>query len=474
VKLSYRQDREPKRYLKAKVPTELIDANQTMLKAKPVHADLRNAHYCDWLEFLNASESWSAEQLRTYQLSEIKRAVRHAYEHTKAYRELYDSAGVGPDSIQTLEDVAKLPIVDKEAIRERLEDFSAHVQNRLYVTTGGSTGIPFGFYRDKRSFSKELASKAHQYHRIGWKEGDRQFVFRGLPIKGKNRMQFYPRFNELRCSSYYLVPELMEAYRKRAFEYRPEWIRSYPSSAYIFAQFLRDTGRAFPPVKGILCASENLYDFQKETLQEVFGTRVFSHYGHYEMAALAGFCEYEDTYHVLPQYGYAELMGPDGRPVTEPGQRGEIVATSFIMEATPFIKYRTRDFATLKSWECSSCGRPYHVWERIDGRLQEFIVTSTGRLISMTAINMHDNIFDHIRQFQFFQEQRGRLTFKFIPKETCVADVVADMRKRLLIKLGDDVALEMESVPEISLTARGKHRFLIQKLSLESLRVAEG
>jgi phenylacetate-CoA ligase len=418
------------------------------------------------MRFLAESENWSADHVSSYQLSEVRRIVRYAYERTRAYRELYARAGVTPDSVQTLDDIVNLPCVEKEMIRDRLEDFSVPLQGRSYVTTGGSTGIPFGFYRDELSFSKELASKAHQYHRIGWKEGDRQLVFRGLPIKRESRMQFYPRFNELRCSSYYLVPERMEAYRKRAFEFRPEWLKCYPSSGYIFASFLKETGRPFPPIKGVLCASENLYDFQEKRLREVLPARVFSHYGHYEMAVLAGFCEYENTYHVLPQYGYAELMGANGRPINEPGQRGEIVGTSFIMHATPFIRYRTRDFATLKSRGCPSCGRPYPVWERIDGRLQEFLVTSTGRLISMTAINMHDSIFDHVRQFQFFQEERGKLRFRYIPKESCCPDVVADMKGRLLVKLGDDVSLCMEQVPEISLTSRGKHRFLIQKLNL--------
>ena len=95
-------------------------------------------------------------------------------------------------------------------------------------------------------------------------------------------------------------------------------------------------------------------------------------------------------------------------------------------------------------------------------------MTSTGRLISMTAINMHDDIFDHIRQFQFFQEQKGKVTFRYIPKETCRPDVVQDMKRRLMVKLGDDVALGMEQVQEIPLTSRGKHRFLIQKLTLNT------
>lgn len=235
----------------------------------------------------------------------------------------------------------------------------------------------------------------------------------------------------------------------------------------ILRHALKETGWPFPPIKGILCASENLYDFQKELLSEVFDARVFSHYGHYEMAVLAGFCEYEDTYHVLPQYGYAELIDKAGKPVTEPGKVGEIVGTSFITCATPFIRYRTGDLAVLKGGHCPSCGRPYQVYERVEGRLQELIVTATGRYISMTAINMHDDIFDNIKQFQFYQKEKGKAVFRFIPKGSCNEKNVHDMKSRLLLKLGSDVELKMDPVQEIPLTLRGKHRFLIQKMRIE-------
>jgi phenylacetate-CoA ligase len=335
---------------------------------------------------------------------------------------------------------------------------------RTYCTTGGSTGIPLGLYRDPQAFARELASKAHQYARVGWKEGDRQLVFRGLPIATPDHVQWVPEFNELRCSSYHLVPEVMEYFYRRALEYQPAWIRCYPSSGHIFARFLKERNLPFPPVRGVLCASENLYDHQKQLLTEVFRARVFSHYGHYELAVLAGFCEHEDTYHVLPQYGYAELIGKDGRPVTRPGEMGEIVGTSFLMHATPLIRYRTRDFAVLRGLGCPACGRPYPVWERIEGRLQEFIVTGTGRLISMTAINFHDDIFDHVRQFQFFQAEPGRVTFRYIPQPTCTEARLEDIGRRLRVKLGPDVELSWEAVPAIPPTARGKHRFLIQQL----------
>ena len=84
----------------------------------------------------------------------------------------------------------------------------------------------------------------------------------------------------------------------------------------------------------------------------------------------------------------------------------------------------------------------------------------------MTAINFHDDIFDHIRQFQFYQEKKGRVQFRYIPKPTCNEAILRDVRRRLLVKLGEDVELTFEPVTEIPLTARGKHRFLIQKLNV--------
>lgn len=438
-----------------------------MTEPEVVHSDLMNPEYLAWGHFLQNSEGWTRRQIEEYQLSEIKRILMYAYQNTKGYKSRFDEIGIHLGDIRNLDDFHRIPFVEKEMIRDSLEEFSASVDDRNYITTGGSTGIPFGFYRDAKSFPRELASKAHQYHRIGWNEGDRQIVFRGLPIDTPDHTVFEAKFNELRCSSYHLTPEWMEVYRQKAWEYKPDWVRCYPSSGYILARWIKDNGRAFPPLKGVLCASENLYNFQRQLLSEVFGTRVFTHYGHYELAVLAGFCEYADTYHVLPQYGFAELIDASGKPVTEPGKMGEIVATSFIMHATPFVRYRTRDFAVLKGWGCPECGRPYQIWERVEGRLQEFVVTGTGRYISMTAINFHDDIFDHIKQFQFYQEAKGRVTFRYMPKSTCNTDVLDEIGKRLLKKLGDDVALNYERVDDIPKTKRGKHRFLIQMLPVE-------
>jgi phenylacetate-CoA ligase len=106
------------------------------------------------------------------------------------------------------------------------------------------------------------------------------------------------------------------------------------------------------------------------------------------------------------------------------------------------------------------------VWQRIEGRLQEFIVTATGRHISMTSINMHDDTFDDVQQFQFEQSNEGYLKFHYVPKSTWRPEAAEKIRQRLLSKLGQDVELSMSPVSSIPLTGRGKHRFLVQHLAL--------
>jgi len=434
----------------------------------PKHKDLRNPNYNAWMRFLKDSEAWSADRIQEYQISELRRITDFAYQRAPGYRKHFESVGLLPSEIRSTTEIRKIPFLTKEMIRDQLPDFSVDIDGRSYVTTGGSTGIPTGMYRDPVSYAKELASKAHQYHRIGWHEGDRQIVFKGLQILSADQTEFVEEFNELRCSTYQFGTEQMEVYRQRAMKYRPAWIRCYPSSGYVMARFLKETGRSFPPLKGILCSSEQLYDFQKDLFAEVFGkeTRIFSHYGHYEMAALAGFCEFTDTYHVLPQYGYVELVNQDGQPVTTPGSVGEIVATSFIMHATPFIRYRTEDLAIYKSNRCDKCGRPYQIWERVEGRLQELVVTLNGRLISTSMLNMHDDSYDQVRQFQFHQSEPGIVTFRYIPKAGFDEGVKSVVKNRIQSKLGNEVDLIMKPVADIPLTVRGKHRLLIQELDL--------
>src|ERR1017187_9090342 len=101
-----------------------------------VHADLQNKDYVAWRQFLKDSDRWTHDQIADYQLREPKRITRHAYENTAGYHALYQEAGVHPSDIRSFEDFRRLPCVDKEMIRDRLEEFSAPVEGRTHITTG--------------------------------------------------------------------------------------------------------------------------------------------------------------------------------------------------------------------------------------------------------------------------------------------------------------------------------------------------
>lgn len=432
------------------------------------HRDLANSFYTYWREFLNRSSTWNQHRIGEYQLQELRRVVTWAYELTPAYRHRYDAAGVSPETLRYLSDLRKFPFLEKHHLRDGLEDHSVHLQGRYYRATGGSTGIPVRLYHTPRAFGRELASKAHQYQRIGWKEGDRELVMRGLVVpEATGGMEFVADLNTLRCSSYLLTPDSMYRYYRAALNFRPQWFRCYPSSGYIFAKFLEDAGYTLP-VHGVLCASEPLYDFQRDTFERVFsGARVFSHYGHYEMAALAGYCEAGSyRYHVLPHYGYVELLDEDDNPVVTRGQTGEIVATSFIMEATPIIRYRTGDHATYWGSGCELCSRPYQVWENVDGRTQDFIVTRTGRHITCSMLNDHDGTYADLVQFQFYQNEPGVVEFRYIPKPMPICqgmDSLEDYLRHLLMRKLGDVELVMIETDHIPRSPSGKHQFMVQE-----------
>lgn len=415
--------------------------------------------------FLSRSQWWNKEQLAQFQLQQVRRLLKHAYDNVPYYKELFDK--IGFTGLERLEEIQKIPYLTREIVQNELERLVSvrHKRKLVYRTTGGSTGIPLGFYWEKRVVdAREYAFVWNLWNWKGIGPRDRFVVLRGTVLPD-GMITDHRTPHTLRISSYHLtdahMPEIVLALEK----FRPSVIQAYPSSLYILARWL--AARKHKPdlkLKAILTSSENLYDFQETLFREVFDTQVFDLYGNSERTAMANRCE-EDTLHVIPQYGFVELVNRNGRWCKDEGESGEIISTGFINYAMPFVRYRTADMATYSAKKCS-CGRNYPVLKRIEGRLQEVIVTKENRLISMTAINMHSRVFDNVRQFQFFQDTRGEVIFNVVRKSRYTAADTEHIKHELGRKLGSDMKLEIRFVEQISRTASGKHRFLIQRLPL--------
>ncbi|NLZ29186.1 MAG: phenylacetate--CoA ligase family protein, partial [Methanomicrobiales archaeon] len=390
------------------------------------------------------------------------------------YRRIFDDRGLVPGDIRTPADLHLLPPLSREDLQANLPDLRARNYPESafeYVTTGGSTGIPVGFYYEKgASRAREWAFMKTQWDRVGYRFGDRCIVLRGY-IVGSSRDAIY--WNKtlfgrwLLMSAHHMTEATLPAYICEIRRFRPRFIQAYPSTAAVLARYMIEHEVApFPTVKAILCGSENLYPWQRDLLAEAFGCRVFSWYGNSEQTVLAGECEESTHYHIFPEYGVVELIGRDGQPVEDPGVLGEVVATNLTNYICPLIRYRTMDLAMAAAGPCT-CGRHYPLLERVEGRLQDFIVTSNHRLISMTAVNMHSDVFDNVLQLQFCQEKAGEVLLRVIKKPGYNDRDTRYILEELDKKFGGDVDVTIHFVTEIPRTRRGKYQFLVQKLPLD-------
>jgi len=432
--------------------------------------------FWDTYNFLQKSQWWSKEKLEEYQLEQLSKLLNHAYENVPYYKMVFDELGLKPRNIQDFNDLRLLPYLTKQTIQNNLEDLKArnYPESKFkYGTTGGSTGIPLGFYREKGvSEAKEWAFMVTQWNRVGYKFGDKSVVLRGSVVQSANRGKFWeydPIKNEMILSSYHMTDENLPRYVEKIRSFKPKFIQAYPSAITILARFMKENDiTPFSSVKAILCGSENLYRPQRELLEEVFKCRIYSWYGLSEEVALGGECEYSTYYHMFPEYGIVELVNEKGEFVTKDGDKGEIVATGFNNPIFPLIRYRTTDIGILMENKCE-CGREYPLLEGIEGRLQEIIVTKDNRPITLTAFifAQHFDAFSRVKQMQLLQEKKGKLVVRIIKEGNFSKNDEEEIFQKMMNSVDNQLDIEFEYVDEIPKTTRGKHRFLIQKLPID-------
>jgi phenylacetate-CoA ligase len=421
--------------------------------------------------FYEMAQWWPRERIEQWQLRRLKEVVARAYRDVPGYRQLYDEAGITPDDLRVIGDIRNFPFTTKMLIRDNLKAFTSlgiAPSRMMYCTTGGSTGIPFGFHLTRQNPRVESAFMDSAWAQTGWKIDDSGVILRG-GYKGP-ASKLFDRSNRSRhaMSVYHLSRDTYPAYRKFLLDHRPSFLHAYPSSAADFSSLVienDDVGTI--RFDQIFIGSENLYAWQNELIARAFpDARVMHWYGHTECAVWAPWCSHSEQFHICPFYGYAELLGTDDAEV-EIGATAEIVGTSFWMEATPFIRYRTLDYAKKGAKGCPKCGREFQLMESIDGRLREVVVSSNGRKIAMASINMHDRTFDEVSQFRFIQKLPGQLELQVIPKPEFATGSKGKIHRSIMEKLGDDFTLVVNPVETIGRTASGKFTFLEQHLDVD-------
>jgi phenylacetate-CoA ligase len=409
------------------------------------------------------------------QLSDRKlmETLKWAAETVPAYAHLRDEARRDRSPAELL---AAFPLLEKQSLKQDLEAYASTQMPesaRLAAFTGGSTSIPMKFYLEK--FTSR--SRAFAYNQVfdamtGIGPKDLMYALRGRTVPGSGSFEtaiwmYDPIKRYVHLSSDHLEPEFMEQYVAAMRRWKCRFIQAFPSALYPLARWLKDNPApdVAETIESVQLFSENAYPHQVELIRDVFNCDVYIEYGQSERVVKAVTFANESRFHFWPSYGRAELIGFDGKPVTTPGQLGEIVGTAYDNKAMPLVRYRTGDMGVLSATE-STLFPGTLVLDRVEGRLQEFLVCRGDRLVSIATIGAaHFDALSGAERMQFEQHEVGKAVLK-VQAPSLNEATRAALARGLLEKTQGGLDVEVVRVDEVERTRAGKHRLLIQHLDI--------
>lgn len=419
------------------------------------------------LDFLNSTQGWSKEQIRSYKEEHIFKILEQAYNHCPYYRKKYANAGLSPSDFKQLGDLQKFPILTKEEIRENWLGLVANnipQKDLILFNTSGSTGKALDFYWTKYSAAYYWAVDQRYKNRFGFDLGKACINFSGRPIVpiSTSRPPFW-RYDRALNRYFINMHQLNEQKIRDIVNWinlkRIEMFIGYPSIMTTFANELMNVGMAldFPP-KHIFTGAEKLYENQKSILQTVFkDVQIHELYSFSEQAAIATHCTHS-VYHEDFEIGHMEL---DQAVPVENGRQGEILTTGFANLGMPFIRYQNGDTAVFSDRECG-CGLHSQIIEDIVGRNEDYIVTPEGLHIQRLDYIFKDT--SEVKECQVVQKVFGEMILRIVRRNSYSVAT----EKKLLVNISQwispTIKVKFEYVDEIPRTKAGKFKAVVSEL----------
>jgi len=419
--------------------------------------------------WLQRTQLFSRSKLKEVQRKRLRFLLEHAFRHVPFYHRVFRARGLRPSDIKSDKDLVKLPIVTKDDIRNNFHDFLSRDFQKygpVLNSTSGSTGEPFRHYIDRKTVSIANATTWRGWGYAGYKFRDKMAVLAGLSlVSGKKklfkavtrkvikRMVKFPAIN--------LRKEILDGYAKRMIQFKPKFIRGYPSSIYFFADFLKEEGINLIRPRAVLTTAEMLLPYQRKLIEEVFQCDVFDGYGAFDGGTAALECEEHCGYHMAVEKVVMEFVDEKGDPVVE-GEKGRIIATDLFNYAMPFIRYDTGDMGVYSDEECS-CGRKLPLMKKILGRTTDILRFRTGAVLSGPSLTLIFKDFD-IKQYQVVQTSDDCMVVKVVKGKAYSEKDTKKIYRVLKDAVGDEVEVKFEFVDSIPPTKSGKWKIVISQV----------
>ncbi|MHC4386860.1 MAG: methyltransferase domain-containing protein, partial [Planctomycetota bacterium] len=414
---------------------------------------------------LEENQWQSSQEIERIQWDMLQSLLKHTYEHVPFYRRLFETHGIDPRDIRTMDDFQKIPVLRKADIQQNLEAMRAEncPQDQLIKdATGGSTGQPLVFYRDLPAKEWLLAASRRFRRWMGYNSKSRLALIwgadRDFPTSERPNQRWLNAFN---CSE-----KDIESFMAELVRWKPDAIRAYSSSIAMVASYMAENNIPAPRPHVIECAAEKLWPSQRRLIERVFGCPVYEMYGSRELPALACECESHNGMHIFSDVRLIETLD-NGKP-TAPGQEGSLVITDLVNYGMPLIRYEIGDVGVISDKQCP-CGRGFPLLKEIKGRVSSTIQAPDGRRI-------HGEYFTHlfynvpaVKAFQVRQKKIDEVVVLIQPDKNFKNAVMKPILKQMRQHLGSEVNIDWQCVDDIPLTPTGKRHFTISEISAEYL-----
>ncbi len=326
---------------------------------------------------LEPIETASRDELQALQLERLKWSLHHAYDNVPHYRAAFDAAGVHPEDLKTLADLAKFPFTDKKTLRDNYP-FGLFAVPREQVVrihaSSGTTGKATVVGYTRRDIDTWAGVVARSIRAAGGRPGDMVHISYGYGLFTGGLGAHYGA-EKLGCTVIPMSGGQTEKQVQLIQDFKPSIIMVTPSYMLnIVEEFARQgIDPASSSLKVGIFGAEPWTDAMRGEIEARAGIDAVDIYGLSEVMGpgVASECiESKDGPVIWEDHFYPEIIDPDTGEVLPDGEEGELVFTSLSKEALPIIRYRTRDLTRL----LLPTSRTMRRMGRITGRSDDMLI----------------------------------------------------------------------------------------------------
>ncbi len=331
-------------------------------------------------------ETLSRPELEKLQLERLKEMVKFSYENAPYYKRSFDEAGVKPEDIKSLDDIAKLPFINKQTERETQgvgsflgELCAVPEEDVVFISTStGSTGVPTMSPFTKQDFDEFQDTESRWFWQIGMRPNDRyvhalnfSLYVGGPDVIGAQNLGAL-------CIWGGTLPSERLLYILKT--YQPTILWTSPSYAWQLGEKAKKSGidpKKDLSIRKIIVAGElgGSIDTTRKAIEDLWGAELYDFYGLSDIfGACAAMCDAKDGLHICEDQILVETVDIHTGEVLPAGSVGELVYTTLRKKARPMIRFRSGDIGWIDNTPCS-CGRT-HGRIHINGRKDDMFIVS--------------------------------------------------------------------------------------------------